>query len=114
MNLWWKLMHCFIGGCNRPRDYQGHHLKTRGSGGSDGSWNRLNLCRIHHIEIHQVGNEAFIKLHPESESIIKRGIKLEELYQKWKRGLISEQDVKHESLDVWKFIQRVKNIDSFI
>jgi hypothetical protein len=100
-------MHCFINGCHNPRDYRGHHIKHRGSGGSDGPWNRLGLCRAHHTEIHAIGVEAFIKKYPDSESIIRRGISFEEIYQRWKRGLISEQDVKHESLDVWNYIKNV-------
>lgn len=32
-----------------------HHIKTRKSGGSDGSHNIMPLCREHHTEVHQIG-----------------------------------------------------------
>jgi hypothetical protein len=38
-----------------------HHIKTRGSGGSEEHWNKLNLCRLHHTMIHQIGNVRFLK-----------------------------------------------------
>lgn len=33
-----------------------HHIKTRGSGGSDEPYNLVPLCREHHTEIHTKGN----------------------------------------------------------
>lgn len=42
-----------------------HHVKTRGSGGKDDSWNLLSLCQIpHHNEIHQIGLTVFAKKYP--------------------------------------------------
>jgi len=41
-----------------------HHFKTRGSGGTDDHWNLLELCRLHHQEIHKIGRGKFIDKHP--------------------------------------------------
>lgn len=38
-----------------------HHIKTRGSGGSDQLWNLMPLCRREHQEIHKIGNIKFIE-----------------------------------------------------
>jgi hypothetical protein len=32
-----------------------HHLKSRGSGGSDEAWNLLPVCSQHHNEVHKIG-----------------------------------------------------------
>jgi len=40
-------------GCYGPIDQA--HIKSRGSGGCDDSWNVIPLCRKHHSEQHQIG-----------------------------------------------------------
>ena len=32
-----------------------HHVKTRGAGGCDSSFNLMPLCRKHHTEVHTIG-----------------------------------------------------------
>lgn len=34
-----------------------HHVRTRGSGGSDESFNLMPLCRGHHVVIHNKGTK---------------------------------------------------------
>lgn len=36
-----------------------HHIKTRGSGGSDHESNLMSLCFEHHTEIHKLGTNRF-------------------------------------------------------
>lgn len=36
-----------------------HHVKTRGSGGSDDHRNTIHLCRRHHSEVHSIGIVTF-------------------------------------------------------
>ena len=40
--------------CNR-QGVDLHHVKTRGSGGSDEEFNLMPLCRWHHSQIHTEG-----------------------------------------------------------
>jgi len=40
---------------------EGHHIRTRGAGGSDDESNILWLCRRHHVEIHTIGKYTFAK-----------------------------------------------------
>lgn len=94
MNLWSEMMTCLIKGCFRPRDFTGHHLKHKGSGGSDGPWNRLGFCRVHHSEYHQIGRSAFIEKYPESKFLIERAESVELIWQRWLRGEIGEDALK--------------------
>lgn len=48
--------------CGNPAER--HHIKTRGSGGTDDDWNILALCRLCHIKIHQIGNYKFCEKYP--------------------------------------------------
>lgn len=36
-----------------------HHIKSRGSGGSDHPFNLMSLCQQHHNEIHMIGLYRF-------------------------------------------------------
>ncbi len=40
------------------------HIKTRGAGGSDASFNLMFLCRFHHSEQHQIGLVTFSNKYP--------------------------------------------------
>lgn len=40
------------------------HVKSRGAGGPDESWNVLPLCRVHHTEQHKIGWVTFAERHP--------------------------------------------------
>lgn len=52
------LKNCKI--CGRPNS-DAHHVKSRGSGGSDDDYNIVYLCRTHHVEIHTIGIASFCK-----------------------------------------------------
>jgi hypothetical protein len=41
-----------------------HHIKTRGSGGTDDDWNIIMLCRKHHIIWHQYGISKMVETYP--------------------------------------------------
>lgn len=63
-----------------------HHIKTRGSGGSDEYWNMVELCHPHHQELHTMGNLQFSKEYGEYEFwLIKNGWEICELTGKWFR-----------------------------
>lgn len=37
-----------------------HHVKARGSGGSDDKSNLMELCHMHHVGIHNMGTYSFV------------------------------------------------------
>lgn len=51
-------MNCLV--CGRE-NADTHHIKTRGSGGTDDSWNLMPLCRLHHAHVHRMGCISFMK-----------------------------------------------------
>lgn len=53
---------------NIPLDI--HHIKSRGSGGSDEVHNLIPLCRSCHIEIHK-GRNKFIDKRPKLKAYLK-------------------------------------------
>jgi hypothetical protein len=55
-----KTLYCMA--CGNPMDHW-HHIKTRGSGGSDGRLNELDLCARCHSWIHQQP-EKFLTKYP--------------------------------------------------
>lgn len=61
-----------------------HHIKTRGSGGSDEERNLLNLCREHHMEIHRIGTTTFVRKHHLESTMVTRGFYLCEISNKWR------------------------------
>lgn len=63
-------MKCTISRCKNT-NIDKHHIKTRGSGGTDDDWNLVELCRLHHSEIHQIGNWKFCQKYPEFLSVLK-------------------------------------------
>jgi hypothetical protein len=73
-------MNCII--CGRPADR--HHIKTRGSGGGDEESNILLLDRIHHVEIHKMGLNSFIKKYPNVRQVlIAKGWEYNEFLGRW-------------------------------
>jgi hypothetical protein len=107
-SLWYRYTHCVIKNCYLERDFRGHHVKHRGSGGSEGPWNKIGFCRVHHNEYHIIGREAFLRIHPEAKPLIERAERLEEIYQRWKRGLITEPQLQLESVEVHRFAMAEK------
>jgi hypothetical protein len=64
-------MKCEI--CYKPATDK-HHIKTRGSAGTDDDWNLLSLCRLHHSEIHRIGtNRMILKYSHLKEILAKKG-----------------------------------------
>lgn len=55
--IWIKGHPCLV--CWNPSDP--HHLKSRGSGGSD--YTCIPLCRKHHSELEQIGKKRFETKH---------------------------------------------------
>lgn len=52
-----RALPCFVCG-GRPCDAD--HLSSRGAGGGDELANLQALCRLHHIERHQIGIKSFV------------------------------------------------------
>ncbi len=71
-------MNCLA--CNRqPADR--HHIKTRGSGGTDEDFNLIALCRICHTAIHRMGSVKFILKHPNVEIHFRnKGWEIKEIF----------------------------------
>jgi len=95
-SLWSRVMTCIIKDCHNSRDYQGHHIRPRGAGGSDGRWNRLGVCREHHTEIHQIGDRAFMEAHPETIPFIEQARKMEAVWQKMQRSSFDSEELDME------------------
>lgn len=63
-----------------------HHVKTRGAGGTDDDFNLMNLCRIHHVEIHKIGNTRFaVKYYKAKHWLTDNGWAFNEVKMKWVR-----------------------------
>ena len=72
MSIWRKMLTCRVEGCRNSVDFRGHHNKSRGSSGSDGPWNRIPICRMHHTELHQTGLTKFLEKYPEMKVIFEK------------------------------------------
>lgn len=55
--------------CNKKAEL--HHIKSRGSGGPDATFNLIPICRRHHQEVHMNGQITFIKKYPAYEKMLK-------------------------------------------
>lgn len=60
-----------------------HHIKSRKSGGSDCTNNLLELCRAHHVEIHQIGRTTFIKKYRLEYLMNEKGWEFDTVSNKW-------------------------------
>ena len=110
MSLWVHLKTCLIIGCKNEIDCQGHHIRPRGSGGSDGPWNRLRICRIHHVEFHVIGEDKFIKIHLEMKIWVEQGMRIERVWQLEKAGHL--KNPSKEERDILLYIQKVRKFYS--
>lgn len=72
-------MSCIICG----EDNERHHIKTRGSGGSDDDWNIMFLCRMHHVEIHKIGRNTFIEKHNLTNYMENKGWEFIGILKRW-------------------------------
>lgn len=69
----------------RLRDADNHHVKSRGSGGSDDPFNLVPLCRKHHTEIHQIGTGTFSDKYDVFKNwLLSNGWEYNELIKKWR------------------------------
>jgi hypothetical protein len=63
--LEYRKLKCVV--CLEPKNNKGledtcaHHIKSKGSGGPDETFNLMPLCSAHHEEIHKVGTYLFCK-----------------------------------------------------
>lgn len=65
-----------------------HHVRTRGSGGSDGAHNLMPLCRRHHTEIHAQGNRRFADKFPAARAwLVENSWTFCPVMLKWTHGL---------------------------
>lgn len=65
-------------GCGLRASEDLHHVKTRGSGGGDETWNLMPLCRGCHVTWHAIGHSRFVRLHPHSQIwLTKNGWKVD-------------------------------------
>lgn len=102
INFWRQMMTCAVKGCNKPRDGVGHHVVTKGAGGSDYIWNRINICRDHHIEIHCRGTDYFIEKHPETKKFIERAKEMERLCRLEKSNKLSLQSLNDREKELYE------------
>ena len=61
------------------------HIRSRGAGGPDTSWNVVPMCRPHHTEWHAVGITKFISKYPRFFGrLLILGWHLEEQEGRWR------------------------------
>lgn len=79
-----RLNSCMIEGCGRYFKTS-HHVKTRGSGGSNDTWNLMPLCMAHHQEVHSSGLTMFSERHKEVTTwLLKMNWEYDKFYKKWR------------------------------
>lgn len=62
-----------------------HHIKTRGSGGSDKKFNLMPLCNFHHNQVHQIGLYNFsLKYKSVTKFLINHKWELNNYFGKYK------------------------------
>jgi hypothetical protein len=67
---------------HRPADL--HHVKTRGSGGTDDPWNLMPIARKYHTEVHAIGLTTFVKKYPQVLNwMLAHGWVFDEIKNKW-------------------------------
>jgi len=65
-----------------------HHVRTRGSGGTNLDHNLMPLCQEHHNEIHLIGTSAMAyKFDGVDEWLFKHGWEYEPYAEKWVHDL---------------------------
>lgn len=62
-----------------------HHIKTRGSGGTDDDWNLMPLCLGHHNRVHAIGLRPFATHNSGAYNfLIKHGWEFDDIFNKWR------------------------------
>lgn len=65
-----------------------HHLKSRGSGGSNLEHNLMPVCWGHHTEVHTIGLQQFSIKYPQVEDwLFKNGWEYDPYLEKWTHEL---------------------------
>lgn len=65
---------------------ENHHVKTRGSSGTDDYYNLMPLCREHHQNIHFIGLTTFASKYSEArEWLIRHAWEYSAVKKKWIR-----------------------------
>lgn len=60
------------------------HLKSKGSGGQDESWNVFPACRVHHSESHSIGITSFSEKYVQFRNwLLANGWEYDENRRKW-------------------------------
>jgi hypothetical protein len=55
-----------------------HHIKSRGSGGTDDWYNCIQLCMHHHQELHKIGAITFLnQYHDYGQILFARGWRID-------------------------------------
>jgi hypothetical protein len=91
---------CSIKDCYKYRDGQGHHVKTKGSGGSDSINNRIGICREHHSECHNIGNKEFMEKHPEIKNFFVKAKEMEKIWYLYKNGKLRIEDMDKSEKEI--------------
>ena len=74
-------MRCLV--CNRTGAV-GHHVKSKGSGGSDKPSNLMPLCAIDHSRVHAMGLTSFAEKHPSVKNwLLANGWEFNDHKMKW-------------------------------
>lgn len=74
---------CCVSG-NAEAEY--HHIKTRGAGGTDDTFNMMPLTHPLHQECHQIGLSRFVEKYSRARLwLIKHGWSFDPVLLKWRR-----------------------------
>lgn len=61
-----------------------HHVKTRGSGGTEDEWNKMPLSRLKHSEVHHIGLTRFADKYPRvKEWLVTHGWSVDPVLLRW-------------------------------
>jgi len=61
-----------------------HHIKTRGSGGTDDAWNLIPLTHRLHVEVHAIGLNKFAEKYPPAKAwLLCNAWELEAFRNRW-------------------------------
>lgn len=76
--------------CGIEGDIDIHHVKTRGSGGTDDHWNLMPLDRKCHQRVHQLGLDRFAKEFKTVRCwLLAKGWTYEGNFKRWRRYELS-------------------------
>jgi hypothetical protein len=91
---------CPIKDCYKYRDHGGHHMVRKGASGSNGQWNRIGLCRLHHSENHNIGDTAFVEKHSEIKKFYVRAKEYERVWYLYKNSKLKIEDMNKSEKEI--------------